>query len=241
MLSSTKLVRIGCLLVFLTACTGPKPVPTDTLDAVRTRGSLLCGVANNNVPGFIEKKENSYSGLDADICRAVAVAVLGNAEAVEFLALSEQDSLNALLDGDLDLLSRATMRSGVDAGLALNFAPLTFHTPESHQGPVVREGDEKWFAVISWTIFATFAAEEFGVSSRNVATWLTSKDDKILYLLGVEPEVIERLGLERRAFYNVIEQVGNYAEIYKRNFGAEPRGLNASYKDGGLLYAPPFR
>ena len=65
-------------------------------------------------------------------------------------------------------------------------------------------------------------------------------------LLGVEPEPFEQLGLEPTAIYTAVEQVGNYGEIYNRNLGPDtqfniPRGLNAQWSDGGLIYGIPFR
>ena len=114
-------------------------------------------------------------------------------------------------------------------------------------GPVVRQGDGQWFDIVRWVVFATFIAEEYGLTSLNVEQeFVENQDPKIQRFLGYIPEEVEAFGLERKAFFNVIKQVGNYAEIYERNFGeatatAVPRGLNASYKDGGLLFAPPLR
>lgn len=223
---------LALLVGSLVACSAPRSEPADTLEAVRARGVLRCGVVNEDVP---------YQRLNADICRAVAAAVLGDAEAVEFRATSEQAGLDALLSGETDLLSQVTLTSGLDTGRALSPAPATFYTPEASYGALVREGDDAWLAVVTWTVFATFAAEEYGVTSRNVAAELASENAQVKRLLGVEPEAVEQLGLENRAFYNVIGQVGNYAEIYSRTLGAEPRGLNAGYQEGGLLYAPPLR
>jgi general L-amino acid transport system substrate-binding protein len=114
-------------------------------------------------------------------------------------------------------------------------------------GPVVRHGDDQWFDIVKWTIFATIAAEEYGVTSENVDEVLASTENQeILRLLGQEGELGPMLGLSADWGYNVISQVGNYAEIYDRNLGENtatfiPRGLNSLYTDGGLLYAPPFR
>jgi general L-amino acid transport system substrate-binding protein len=114
-------------------------------------------------------------------------------------------------------------------------------------GPIVRQGDSAWADTVRWVIFATFIAEEYGLTSVNVEQqFVENQDPKVQRFLGYIPEDVEAFGLERKAFFNVIKQVGNYAEIYARHFGegtatAVPRGLNASYKDGGLLYAPPLR
>jgi general L-amino acid transport system substrate-binding protein len=114
-------------------------------------------------------------------------------------------------------------------------------------GPVVRHGDDQWFDIVKWVIFATFAAEEYGVSSANVDEIRDSTENpEIRRLLGLEGDLGLKLGLTNDFAYNVIKNVGNYAEIYDRNLGEGtptyiPRGLNSMYKDGGLLYSPPFR
>jgi general L-amino acid transport system substrate-binding protein len=114
-------------------------------------------------------------------------------------------------------------------------------------GPVVRHGDDQWFDIVKWTIFATLAAEEYGISSANVdEIRSTATNPEIKRLLGLEADLGLKLGLTNDWSYNVIKQVGNYAEIYERSLGEGtptyiPRGLNSSYKDGGLLYSPPFR
>jgi general L-amino acid transport system substrate-binding protein len=114
-------------------------------------------------------------------------------------------------------------------------------------GPVVRHGDDQWFDIVKWTIFATFAAEEYGVSSANVDEMKgSSTDPEVLRLLGVEGEMGLKLGLSVDWAYNVVKLVGNYAEIYDRNLGPDtatfiPRGLNSQYNAGGEIYSPPFR
>ena len=114
-------------------------------------------------------------------------------------------------------------------------------------GPVVRHGDDQWFDIVKWTIFATIAGEEYGVNSANVDDQRDSAvNPEIRRLLGVEGDLGPKLGLTNEWAYNVIKLVGNYAEIYNRSLGEGtptyiPRGLNASYKNGGILYSPPFR
>jgi general L-amino acid transport system substrate-binding protein len=114
-------------------------------------------------------------------------------------------------------------------------------------GPSVLHGDDQWYDVVKWVVFATMAADEYGVTSQNAASERAeSINPEVRRLLGAEPDAVRGLGLSPDAMYNVITQVGNYSEIYDRNLGPEtpfdiPRGLNASYLDGGLLYAPPFR
>jgi len=113
-------------------------------------------------------------------------------------------------------------------------------------GPAVRHGDDQWFDIVKWVTFGLFAAEEYGITSANVEEMAeTSEDPVIRNLLGAEGELGAGLGLENDFMVTVIKQVGNYGEIYDRHLGPEalnvPRGYNAQYLDGGLLYAPPFR
>ncbi len=80
----------------------------DTLDEVRERGVLRCGV-NGEVPGLSFRDERGdWSGLDVDFCRGVGAAVLGGVDKVEFIPTSNADRLERLRRGELDLLSRNT-------------------------------------------------------------------------------------------------------------------------------------
>ncbi len=113
-------------------------------------------------------------------------------------------------------------------------------------GPVVRDDDPQWFDIVKWVIYATIAAEEKGVTSANVASMLYSAVPEVRRLLGVDPGLGESLGLDEAWAARVIEQVGNYGEIFERNLGKNTplgleRGLNALWTEGGLLYAPPLR
>ncbi len=114
-------------------------------------------------------------------------------------------------------------------------------------GPVVRHGDDQWFDIVQWTVFATFTGEEMGITSANIDDIKGStQDPNIMKFLGLEGDMGLKLGLGNDWAYNIIKLVGNYAEIYDRNLGPDtpfnlPRGPNASYLDGGLLYAPPIR
>ncbi len=114
-------------------------------------------------------------------------------------------------------------------------------------GPVVRQGDDQWFDIIKWVVFATFTGEEMGINSQNVDEIKAKTDDpNVKKFLGLEGEMGQKLGLSDDWAYNIIKYVGNYAEIYNRNLGPDtpfdlPRGLNSCWKDGGLLYAPPIR
>lgn len=114
-------------------------------------------------------------------------------------------------------------------------------------GPMVRHGDDQWFDIAQWTVFAMIAAEEYGITSANVDEVKSSATNpEILRLLGVEGDMGLKLGLSNDWAYNIIKLVGNYEEVYNRSLGPDtptyiPRGLNSLYTDGGLLYAPPVR
>lgn len=110
-------------------------------------------------------------------------------------------------------------------------------------GPVVRKGDQKWFDLVRWTFFAQIAAEELGVTSANVDQMLQSQNPEIQRLLGVTGGLGQMLGVDNRWAYNIIKQVGNFEEIWERNITpiGVPRGINALWTKGGLMYAPPIR
>ena len=112
--------------------------------------------------------------------------------------------------------------------------------------PAVRHGDDKWFDIVNFSTLAMIAAEELGITSKNVDEMLKSKDPKIQRFLGVSPGNGKALGLDEKFAYNIIKMVGNYSEVFERNVGVNTqlgieRGLNALWTDGGLLYSPPFK
>mgnify|MGYP006194583493 FL=1 len=114
-------------------------------------------------------------------------------------------------------------------------------------GPAVRQGDDEWFKIVRWTLFAMLNAEELGVDSQNVVeTAKTTKNPDIARLLGSEGEFGKDLKLPKDWAVQIVKQVGNYAETFNRNVGAGSelkidRGLNAQWNKGGLQYAPPVR
>jgi general L-amino acid transport system substrate-binding protein len=114
-------------------------------------------------------------------------------------------------------------------------------------GPMVKTNDTTWFHIVRWTSSAVIAAEELGVNSVNVDDLRkTGTNPELKRLLGVGDDLGQKLGLSQDWSYNIVKQVGNYGEIFKRNVGERtplglPRGLNALWSDGGLLMSPPFR
>ena len=113
--------------------------------------------------------------------------------------------------------------------------------------PAVRHGDDNWFDIVKWSVYCTIAAEEMGIDSTNVDSFLGGEDPVIQNLLGEAGDLGVAMGVNNDFCYQIVKQVGNYGEIYDRNLGPDtpfnlPRGLNALYTtDGGIQYAPPFR
>jgi general L-amino acid transport system substrate-binding protein len=326
----------------------PLPPPPsgygDTLNLVLERGTLICGV-NSQVPGFgYVDADGNFSGFDVDYCRALAAAIFGDSENVEFRPVTAAERFTALQSGEIDVLSRNTTwtlvrdtelggnfvhttffdgqgmmvpsdlgvtdLAGLDGGTicvqtgtttelnladvmaaeGLSYTPAVFEDadstfaayaegrcdavttdksgliarrtvladPGAHVildvtmskeplGPMVRHGDDQWFDIAQWTVFALFNAEEHGITSANVDDVMASTTvPDIRRMLGLEGDLGLKLGLSNDFAYNIIAQVGNYEEVYNRNLGPDtptfiPRGLNSSYVDGGLLYGLPFR
>ena len=114
-------------------------------------------------------------------------------------------------------------------------------------GLAVRQGDDQWYNIVKWAAHALHAAEEFGLTSANIAeTASTTANPNILRLIGQEGKLGAALGLPNEWAYNIVLKVGSYAEVFERNIGKDSplkikRGINASWKDGGLHYAPPIR
>ena len=135
-----------------------------------------------------------------------------------------------------------------DGAAALTILPEVFS--KEPLGPAVLDGDTQWAQIVDWAILVTIQAEEFGITSTNVDSFLTSEDVSIMRFLGIEITTDEGtaaldpgLGLPVDFAYQVVKQVGNYGEIFERHLtplGLE-RGVNALWTDGGLMYSPPFR
>lgn len=119
-LTSTVIASVA-LSLSLTAQAG-------TLEDVMQRGTLSCGVSTG-LAGFSQKDENGkWSGLDVDVCRAVAAAVLGDAEKVQYKPLTAKERFTALQSGEIDILSRNTTWTHTrDTSLGLNFAGVNYY------------------------------------------------------------------------------------------------------------------
>lgn len=139
------LLAVTLSVAALSACNSPEPAANGSpgaegsstansgnsrLATVKSRGTLICGV-EGTIPGFsFVDSSGNYSGLDVDVCKAVAAAVLGDATKVEYRNLDSTERFTALAGGEVDMLSRnTTWTSSRDAagGNGLEFAPTTFY------------------------------------------------------------------------------------------------------------------
>lgn len=114
-------------------------------------------------------------------------------------------------------------------------------------GPVIRQGDEQWFNITRWTLFALINAEELGVTAANADDLkANSKNAAIRALLGAEGSSGPDIGLDPDWALRALKATGNYGEIFERNLGPNTplqigRNINALWNAGGLMYAPPLR
>lgn len=167
------------------------------------------------------------------------------------LVIEKLDELvAAYLSGRCDVLT--TDRSGL-AAIRTARAP----SPDEHVilpeiiskeplAPAIRQGDDQWADVVRWVVYALIEAEEKGITAKNLDEMLKSEDPEVKRLLGATPGMGKALGLDEKWAYNGIKSVGNYGEIFDRNVGKDSplkleRGLNALWKQGGLMYAMPIR
>lgn len=314
-----------------------------TLERVKQRGQLICGTSTG-IAGFsMADGQGNWSGLDVDVCRALAAAIFDDSAKVKFIPLASKDRLTALQSGEIDVLPRTTTWTlSRDAGQGLNFTAVNYYDGQGFQvraktgvksvkdlngasictvqgttnelnlsdyfrvnkmkyevvafqgidetvkayesgrcdaistdisqlvsyrlkmsdpaehvllpeviskepiGPYVRQGDDEWFDIVRWTVFALVNAEELGVTKANLAEMLKSENPEIRRLLGVEGKFGAGLGLTPDWIARIVRHVGNYGESYERNLGSGsrinlPRGINNLWSKGGIQFAPPVR
>ncbi|WP_336811308.1 amino acid ABC transporter substrate-binding protein [Bosea sp. MMO-172] len=314
-----------------------------TLERVKQRGQLICGTSTG-IAGFsMADGQGNWSGLDVDVCRALAAAIFDDPAKVKFIPLASKDRLTALQSGEIDVLPRTTTWTlSRDAGQGLNFTAVNYYDGQGFQvraktgvksvkdlngasictvqgttnelnlsdyfrvnkmkyevvafqgidetvkayesgrcdaistdisqlvsyrlkmsdaaehvllpeviskepiGPYVRQGDDEWFDIVRWTVFALVNAEDLGVTKANLAEMLKSENPEIRRLLGVEGKFGVGLGLTPDWIARIVRHVGNYGESYERNLGSGsrinlPRGINNLWSKGGIQFAPPVR
>jgi general L-amino acid transport system substrate-binding protein len=107
--------------------------------------------------------------------------------------------------------------------------------------PAVRHGDDRWFDIVKWSLFAMIEAEELGLSSKNIDQ--KTANPAVQRFVGASGDLGKALGIDNKWAYNIVKQVGSYGESFDANLkplGFE-RGLNRLWNQGGLMYAPPIR
>lgn len=158
------------------------------------------------------------------------------------------DSMAGFESGRCDVLTSdksqlAALRAASADPSAYELLPDTLS--KEPLGPMYLQGDAQWGDVITWTVFATIQAEEFGVTSENIDEFMGTEDPALARFVGEEGSLGSFIGLSDDFAVNVIREVGNYAEIYERNLiplGIQREGtLNALWTNGGLIYAPAWR
>jgi general L-amino acid transport system substrate-binding protein len=165
---------------------------------------------------------------------------------------NSQDTSGAYDQGRCDgLTSDKSQLAGLRTGLSNPSDHVILPDTMSKEplGPVWAQGDQQWGDLVRWVVNGVIIAEELGVTQANVEQMAASTPDnpEVGRLLGTEGQFGSLLGLDNDFMVNVIKAVGNYGEIYDRNLGPSgtdiPRegSLNASWKQGGLIYAPPWR
>ncbi|WP_417308674.1 transporter substrate-binding domain-containing protein [Devosia sp.] len=203
--------------------------------------------------GFV----SAYELEDVNICLVDEPEQLTNIKDLFFTTQAPYEEVLYEDREDLAVAYRAGLCDAVSAPASwLNAMRRSLPEPATHRilperiskgvfGPVVRSGDGQWADIVRWTLFALIDAEEAGVTSLNIDSLAAAKTHRIRRLLGLEGEFGPGMGLDPKFISNVIKAVGNYGEIFERNFGAGTgaavvRGQNALWLNGGLLYAPPI-
>ncbi|MCS0493516.1 amino acid ABC transporter substrate-binding protein [Ancylobacter mangrovi] len=236
---------------------------TWTITRDTSLGLNFAGVTYYDGQGFMirkDKKVNSALELSgASVCTQTGTTTeqnladffRANNMTYEVIAFATNDEVVKAYDaGRCDVLT--TDRSGL-AGERLKLTNPDDHIvlPEiiskEPLGPVVSHGDDQWFDIVKWVLYAQIDAEELGVSSKNVDDQLKSATNpEIRRLLGLEGKYGEGMGIDNAWAYNIIKSVGNYGEMYDRNVGPDtplklPRGVNALWTKGGIQYGMPIR
>jgi len=166
------------------------------------------------------------------------IVVFDNQDAI--VSAYEQGSIDAWTSDQSGLVSRlASLKNPDDHQImseVLSKEPLT---------PVIKAGDDQWFNITRWIVYALIQAEEYGITQDNVDEFLKTDDPSIRRFLGLEGDLYKQSGLDSDFVVKMIKGVGNYGEIFERNLGKSTifkldRGVNDLWTRGGLMYSPPF-
>jgi general L-amino acid transport system substrate-binding protein len=175
------IIRLVALIVWPFFILGPIGFATaQTLNAVKERGVLLCGV-NEDLPGFSTKDaKGQWTGFDVDFCRAVAAAVFGDPGKVEFIEVSAEERFPALQSGKVDILSRnSTWTMAREAEFKLIFPATTYY---DGQGFMVPRSKGLQSALELKDI--KVCVQEGTTSERNAAEYFRSNSMKVDLVIG---------------------------------------------------------
>ncbi|MBP6018403.1 MAG: amino acid ABC transporter substrate-binding protein [Burkholderiaceae bacterium] len=235
---------------------------TATLSRDTALGLVSTGINYYDSQGIMVKKElgvtNAKELSGAAVCvqpgttTELNLADWFRAHKLEYKPVvinSPEEAMRSFIAGRCDAFTSdksqlATMRASSSTPDTFEILPDDFS--KEPLGPMVRKGDEEWFSVVRWTFNAMLEAEEFGITSKNVDEMLKSNNPNVQRILGVTGELGTDLKVDNKWVYNIIKQVGNYGESFERTLGMDspmqlPRGLNAQWNDGGLMYGWPLR
>lgn len=235
---------------------------TATVARDTTLGLLSTGTNYYDSQGVVVKKSlgvNSAKELDgAAVCvqpgttTELNLADWFRAQGIKFNPVvinNPEEAVRSFTSGRCDAFTAdksalASMRASQSSPDDFIILPEDFS--KEPLGPMVRQGDDEWFALVRWTLNAMLEAEEYGISSQNLDEQLNSDNPNVQRILGVSGETGKGLKLDNKWAYNIIKQVGNYGEVFDRNLGMQTpfkleRGLNAQWRDGGLMYGWPVR
>jgi general L-amino acid transport system substrate-binding protein len=144
-----------------------------------------------------------------------------------------------------DATQLAAMRLGAPGGVHAHVI-LPERISKQPLAPVVLDGDTQWVTLVRWILFGLIRAEEAGITQDKVREGIWSRRDQTGQIIVDRRDIVGKaLGLSGDWAARTIKAVGNYGEMYERNFGKGSgleidRGLNRLWLQGGLMYAPPF-
>jgi general L-amino acid transport system substrate-binding protein len=163
-----------------------------TLDAIKERGQVICGT-NTGLAGFaVADSQGNWTGLDVDICRAIAAAVLGDGSKVKWVPLNAQARFTALQSGEIDVLSRNTTWTLTrDASLGLNFTNTTYYDGQGFMVPV--KGKVKNAKQLKG---ATVCVQSGTTTEKNLTDYSRANN------LGIKPVVFEKVEAATGAYFS---------------------------------------
>lgn len=236
---------------------------TQTVSRETTLGYDFIGPNHMTGQGFMVPKDSGVTSVD-DLDGAT-ICVLGGTVTERYMAdyfafrgmtftpvaADGSDQMYPMyFDGRCDAVTQEPPYMAIRrlrSGEAENHVILDDIISKSFEAPVIREGSPKLREVLQWMHYGMITAEEMGITQANVEEMVeTSKDPNVRRFLGVDGEVGEGLGVSNDWMVNVIKAVGNYGEFYDRNLGKNSplgveRGMNALWRDGGVLTAPGWQ